>query len=128
MCMKAGDQYRDDPSGREHLRTATKAPVCFALGDGSGHNAPAQSSGRSSSVRKVVDRPFRKGEFGNPQSRTVADFQIGDRVKLADPELEGVVIGKSYGEVRYEVRCDNGRYVRELLPNALSLIDEPPNT
>ena len=79
-------------------------------------------------MRKVVDRAFRKGEFGNPQSRTVADFQIGDRVKLADPELEGVVIGKSYGEVRYEVRCDNGHYVRELLPEALSLIEKPTST
>ena len=58
----------------------------------------------------------------------VTDFQIGDRVKLTGTELEGVVIGKSYGDIRYEVRCDNGLYVRELLPEALFLIEEPTST
>jgi hypothetical protein len=53
----------------------------------------------------------------------VLDFQIGDRVKVADAELEGVVTSKSYGDVRYEVRCDNGRYMRELRPEGLALIE-----
>jgi hypothetical protein len=79
-------------------------------------------------VQKFVERPLLKGTSGNQDSRSVADFQVGDRVKLADPELEGVVISKSYGQVRYEVRCDDGRYVRELLPEALSLVEEPTST
>jgi translation initiation factor IF-1 len=56
------------------------------------------------------------------------DFQIGDRVRLANAELEGVVISKSYGNVRFEVRCDNGHYVRELLPEDLSLIEKPTSS
>jgi hypothetical protein len=58
----------------------------------------------------------------------MTDFQIGDRVKLAGTELEGMVIGKSYGDIRYEVRCDNGLYMRELPPEALFLIQEPTST
>ena len=54
----------------------------------------------------------------------MSDFQIGDRVKLIGTELHGVVIGKSYGDVRYEVRCDDGLHVRELLPEALAPIEE----
>jgi hypothetical protein len=54
----------------------------------------------------------------------MSDFQIGDRVKLFETELQGMVIGKSYGDVRYEVRCDDGLYVRDLLPDALRRIDE----
>ena len=33
---------------------------------------------------------------------------IGDRVKLVETELQGVVIGKNLGNVRYKVRCDDG--------------------
>jgi hypothetical protein len=54
----------------------------------------------------------------------MSDFQIGDRVELLETEAPGMVIGKSYGAVRYEVRCDDGRYVRDLLPEALRLIEE----
>ena len=77
----------------------------------------------SSNVRRVVGKPVRKSTSGNPRSRWVTDFQLGDRVKVADADLEGVVISKSYGDVRYEVRCDNGRYVRELRPEGLALIE-----
>jgi hypothetical protein len=54
----------------------------------------------------------------------VNDFQTGDRVKLVETDREGVIIGKSYGDVRYEVRCENGTYVRALPPEALRLIEE----
>jgi len=58
----------------------------------------------------------------------VNDFQIGDRVKLVETDREGVIIGKSYGDIRYEVRCDNGLHMRDLLPEALFLIEEPTST
>ena len=76
-------------------------------------------------MRKNVGTPYRKDASGHLRSRATPDFQIGDRVRLTNAELEGVVISKSYGNVRDEVRCDNGHYVRELLPEALSLIEKP---
>jgi hypothetical protein len=51
-----------------------------------------------------------------------------DRVKLSGTEFEGVFIGKPYGDIRYEVRCDNGLFMREPLPEALFLIEEPTGT
>ena len=79
-------------------------------------------------MRKVVGRPFRKGGSAilNRERWLTSRLVIG--LSWPTPELEGVVISKSYGEVRYEVRYDNGRYVRELLPEALSLIVEPTST
>lgn len=56
----------------------------------------------------------------------VNDFQIGDRVKLVETDREDVIIGRCYGDVRYEVRCDNGTYVRDLPPEALRLIEQSP--
>ena len=53
------------------------------------------------------------------------NFQIGDRVKLVETNREGVIIGKTYGDIRYEVRCDNGLHVRDLRPEALRLSEEP---
>ena len=67
----------------------------------------------------------RRGSLPIPTSDRVTDFQIGDRVKLAGTELGGVVIGKCYGDIRYEVRCDDGAYMRELLPEALRPAEEP---
>jgi hypothetical protein len=57
-------------------------------------------------------------------SARATDFQIGDRIKLAGTDLVGVVIGKSYGDVRYEVRREDGVYLRELLPEALRRVQE----
>ena len=56
----------------------------------------------------------------------MTDFQIGDRVKLVETDREGVIVGKCYGDVRYEVRCDDGTYVRDLPPEALRLIEQSP--
>jgi len=55
----------------------------------------------------------------------VNEFQIGDRVKLVETDREGVIIGRCYGDERYDVRCDNGIYVRDLSPEALRLIESP---
>ena len=54
----------------------------------------------------------------------VNEFQIGDRVKLVETDREGVIIGRCYGDVRFEVRCDNGTYMRDLPPEALRLIEQ----
>jgi hypothetical protein len=37
-----------------------------------------------------------------------------------------VIIGRCYGDVRFEVRCDNGTYVQDLPPEALRLIEQSP--
>jgi len=56
----------------------------------------------------------------------VNEFQIGDRVKLVETDRDGVIIGRCYGDVRYEVRCDNGTYVRDLPPEALRPMKQSP--
>jgi hypothetical protein len=52
------------------------------------------------------------------------DFQLGDRVELVETEFQGMIIAKSYGDVRYEVRCDDGLHLRDLVPEALRLLEE----
>jgi len=56
----------------------------------------------------------------------VNEFQIGDRVKLVETDREGVIIGRCYGDVRFEMRCDNGTYVQDLPPEALRLLEQSP--
>jgi hypothetical protein len=78
----------------------------------------------------LVHEPFgnnrNKPTFKDALVIRVNEFQIGDRVKLVETDREGVIIGRCYGDVRFEVRCDNGTYVRDLPPEALRLIEQSP--
>jgi hypothetical protein len=77
-------------------------------------------------VHEPIGNSRNKPPFKEAMVIRVNEFQIGDRVKLVETDREGVIIGRCYGDVRFEVRCDNGTYVRDLPPEALRLIEQSP--
>jgi hypothetical protein len=75
-------------------------------------------------VHEPIGNSRNKPPFKEAMVIRVNEFQIGDRVKLVETDRVGVIIGRCYGDVRYEVRCDNGAYVQDLPPEALRLIEQ----